>query len=529
MNGFNMNLSFGLEDIYVNANFSLNKLDKVGIAGVNGAGKTTLFKILLKEVKLDSGKINIGNATLGYLPQEILFDEDISVYQYILSARPINKLEKELKKLYDEYSINQDDKISKRIDDVLKRLEYYDYYNYENIILELMDSMGIDIEILDMKLSELSGGQKSKIAFLRLLYSKKDILLLDEPTNHLDKTTREFIINYLKRYRGMVLIISHDVEFLDSIVNKILYIDKANCNITVYDGNYTLFMEKYNREKEFKERLILKEEKEIEDLKKFIDKANNASRTNHNLKRMGKDRKSKLEHKLNNLTIKDNRYKTMRLNIKSRVDGSKIPLVVDNLNFGYDRPLYNNLSFTINKNERFLIVGNNGIGKSTLLKLINGILKPNSGIIKYGNKTDIAYYAQELELLDLDKSIMENVDNNSYSINELRSILASFLFFDDDVFKKVKVLSPGEKARIALCKVALKRANLLLLDEPTNHLDPDTQKVIADNFNLYDGTIIMVSHNISFIENIKIDRMLLLPSGKVLNYDLEVLMKYIDD
>lgn len=532
MKGSNLNLSFGFEKIYENANFQLNDFDKVGVVGVNGAGKTTLFKIILKLQDLDSGKIYIVNKRIGYLPQEIVLDDkDITVFDYIMTARPIQTLETKLHKLYEDVALSsgkEQEKTMKEISKTQEQLEYYDYYNYENVMLELISNMNIDFDLLDMRLKDLSGGQKSKIAFAHLLYSKPEILLLDEPTNHLDVGTRDFITNYLKNYKGMVLIISHDFEFLNKIVNKILNVNKVTNKIAVYDGNYTDFKKKSAKEKELQNILIEKQEKEIKDLKAFVDKAKNASATNHNLKKMGKDREIKLSKKLDNLQVREKSYSRMKLNIKPNREGSKIPIKVNNITFNYlgKQNLYNNLSFLVNDKERFLIVGENGVGKSTLLKLIMGILKPNSGNIWYGNKTDIAYYAQELELLDSSKTIIENVDSKGYSDKDLRTLLGSFLFHGDDVFKKIEVLSPGEKARVALCKILLTKANLLILDEPTNHLDPETQEVIGENFKDYEGTIIMVSHNPAFTSKIGINRILILPTGKITNYSDEKLEYY---
>ena len=354
-----------------------------------------------------------------------------------------------------------------------------------------------------------------------------EILLLDEPTNHLDVTTRTFITNYLKNYKGMVLIISHDIEFLDSITNKILHIDKVTKKMKVYNGNYTEYKKKEKQEQIAKERLIEKQEKEIKELQAFIDKAKKASRTNHNLKKMGKDREVKLAKKLEELETRDKIYKKVKLNIKPLREGSKIPLKVNNITFGYtEKKLINNLSFNITNNERFLIVGENGVGKSTLLKLIVGVLKPNEGTVWYGSKTDIAYYAQELEILDEEKTIIENVDNGKYNDKELRTSLSNFLFFGDEVFKKVKNCSPGEKARVGLCKIMLMQANFIILDEPTNHLDPETQRIIGENFKKYEGTLIIVSHNPSFVSTIGINRMLILPKGKITNFNEDLLNHY---
>ena len=326
----------------------------------------------------------------------------------------------------------------------------------------------------------------------------------------------------------MILIISHDTNFLNSVVNKIMYINKSNHKIFMYDGNYEVYKKKLELENELKDRLIEEQEKEIRKLERFVKRANAASRTNHNLKRMGKDREKKLEKKLEERVLRDKLYGKVKLNITPNKIGPIVPLVIDNLYFNYPNKelLYNNLSFLINRGERFLILGVNGVGKSTLLKLIMGYLTPNSGNISIGRDVERAYYAQELELLDLDKNILENVDNIAYGEKELRNILGSFLFKGDDVFKKVSVLSPGEKARVALCKIMLTKANLLLLDEPTNHLDPETQKIIGDNFRDYSGTIIMVSHNAQFIKSVGIDRILLLPSGKIVNFDEKLLACY---
>ncbi len=528
MKGSNLNLSFGLELIYENANFQLNDFDKVGVVGVNGAGKTTLFKVILKTQELDSGKIDVINKRIGYLPQEIILeDKDITVFDYIMTARPIEKLEKELTKLYNDVAVTtgkEQDKIMNKISKTQVLLEYYDYYNAENIMLELISNMNIDFDLLDMKLCDLSGGQKSKIAFAHLLYSKPEILLLDEPTNHLDVGTRKFITNYLRNYKGMVLIISHDIEFLNDIVNKTLYVDKAEKSLSVYNGNYRDFMKKRAAEKEAKEKLIEKQEKEIEKLRSTVLLYSNSS---GNRKKMAQSREKVLDKKMDELQVRDKTLKKVRLNIKPDREGSKIPIKINNITFGYtEHKLIKDLSLNITNRERFLIVGENGVGKSTLLKLIVGKLTPESGSIWYGNKTDIAYYAQELELLDLNKSVIANVDNDTYTERELRTVLGNFLFYGEDVFKKAEVLSPGEKARVALCKILLKKANLLILDEPTNHLDPETQQIIGDNFKNYEGTIIMVSHNPAFTSNIGINRILILPNGKITNYSDEKLEYY---
>lgn len=531
MKGIDISLAFNLEQIYDKANFQINDNDKVGITGVNGAGKTTLFKVLLNEITLDDGKIQIHNKKrIGYLPQEVvLTNKDITVFDYLMSARPIKQLEEQLTMEYELVAVETDLKLQNKLLRDISRtqelLDYYDYYQAENILFELISNMHIDASLLDMRLADLSGGQKSKIAFAHLLYANPEILLLDEPTNHLDVDTRDFIIDYLKQYKGTILIIAHDIAFLDQIINKTLYIDKLTHKITMYDGNYTTFLKKSQQAKDIKEKLIEKQENEITKLRDVVLLYSNSSGKR---KRMAQSREKMLAKKMETKISHDKTYKRVKLNIKPLQEGSKIPLKVNNISFNYpnSKDLFNNLSFIVNNKERFLIVGENGVGKSTLLKILMDKLTPTEGTIWFGSKTDIAYYAQEQEQLDHTKNVLENVDNGLYTEKELRTILGGFLFNGDDVFKQAKVLSPGERARIALCKTMLEKANLLLLDEPTNHLDPETQKIIGENFSNYEGTIILVSHNPEFVDMIGIDRMLILPSGKITNYSKEKLEYY---
>lgn len=534
MKGKNMNLAFGLEEIYEDAEFQIGDLDKVGIVGVNGAGKTTLFRLLLGELELDSGSLTSGNARIGYLPQEIVLeDEDITVWDFLFEGRPIKKYEQELEEIYKklETAVNaEQEALLARMGTLQERLEYFDVYEAETILLELADKMSIDAELFHRPMRELSGGQKSKMAFARLLYSKPEILLLDEPTNHLDVSTKDFVIKYLKNYRGSVLIISHDIDFLNRIINKIMYINKATHKISVYDGDYYIYKKKYAEEQRIREMAIVQQEKEIKELSDFVQKAKQASQTNHHLKRMGKERALRLDKKRGELQKRNRPYKRVKMDIRPKREGAQVPLEVENITFHYSGypTLYQNLSFQINGRERFLVVGENGVGKSTLLKLMMGILSPDEGCIRFNQKTDIAYYAQELEQLDENKTVIDNVESEGYTPWQIRAVLSNFLFYDDDVNKKVSVLSPGEKARVALCKILLQKANLLILDEPTNHLDPETQKIIGGNFNLFEGTIIAVSHNPSFVEQIGISRMLILPSGRIEPYSRELLEYYYE-
>ena len=526
----NLSLSFGTAEVYKNLKVEFNQNDKVGIIGVNGAGKTTLFKLILGELTPDTGTITV-SSKIGYLPQVIEdnFDKEMSVFDYILSARPIKELENKLTNLYEQIATEKNEhnlkKYMKDITKVEDELTYYEQYNAESELLKIIAGMNIDDALLDLKLKNLSGGQKSKIAFARLLYSKPETLLLDEPTNHLDLDTKDYIIEYLKNYKGLILVISHDTSFLDEITNKTLYIDKNKKTGTLYNGSYSKY-EKIKKERELAtSRLHDKQQKEEEKLKEIIARY---IRGNEKKANIAKDRQKKLEKLLSEKVEveKKNKYTKFKINIK--YPSYSIPISCNNLTFGYteENLLYQNLTFDLIRGEKFLIVGENGIGKTTLLKLIMNILTPLEGSINISEKTLIGYYAQEHDLLNKEKTIKENFSDSGLTDYELRRFLGSFLFTNDDIFKKINILSPGERSRVALAKIALSGANTLLLDEPTNHLDPMTQLIIADTFKDYEGTMLVVSHNLEFVDNLGIERMLLLPSGRIMYYDKNVVLHY---
>ncbi len=526
----NLSLSFGTAEVYKNLTVEFNQNDKVGIIGVNGAGKTTLFKLILGELTPDAGTITV-SSKIGYLPQVIEdnFDKEMSVFDYLLSARPIKELENKLTNLYEQIATEKNEhnlkKYMKDITKVEDELTYYEQYNAESELLKIIAGMNIDDTLLDLKLKNLSGGQKSKIAFARLLYSKPETLLLDEPTNHLDLDTKDYIIEYLKNYKGLILVISHDTSFLDEITNKTLYIDKNKKTGTLYNGSYSKY-EKIKKERELAtSRLHDKQQKEEEKLKEIIARY---IRGNEKKANIAKDRQKKLEKLLSEKVEveKKNKYTKFKINIK--YPSYSIPISCNNLTFGYteENLLYQNLTFDLIRGEKFLIVGENGIGKTTLLKLIMNILTPLEGSINISEKTLIGYYAQEHDLLNKEKTIKENFSDSGLTDYELRRFLGSFLFTNDDIFKKINILSPGERSRVALAKIALSGANTLLLDEPTNHLDPMTQLIIADTFKDYEGTMLVVSHNLEFVDNLGIERMLLLPSGRIMYYDKNVVLHY---
>lgn len=529
----NLNLSFGMQDVFKDININIPDNEKIGIVGVNGAGKSTFFKVLLKKLEPNSGKIEFNSkVNISLLPQ-VIDDEipnlNIPVFDYLLSARPIKELEEQLATIYNDVANETDtkkqNKLMKKIDNIQNRLNYYDVYEAENILLKIISGMHIDDDLLYKNLNELSGGQKSKIAFARLLYSKPEIMLLDEPTNHLDAKSKDYIVNYLKNYHGGVFIISHDNDFLDKVTNKTLYLDKRNHNMMLYDGSYSKFMKVKKANEEALDRAILMQEKEEEKLEKIVLHYSNSS---GNRKKMAQDREKKLNKLRENKLSKEKEIKKINFKIKIDKESSINPIILDKVSFSYDNKhkIINNLSFTLTRGEKFLIVGNNGVGKSTLLKLIVSKLKPNKGIIDINYKTKIAYYAQEHELLDNNKTIMDNFLDTNYSDKEIRNCLGRFMFYGDDVFKEIKTLSPGERARVMLAKISLSGANVLILDEPTNHLDPETQSKISDIFRDYEGTMLVVSHNEDFVRNLQIERMLILPEGKITFYSEDKFDKY---
>lgn len=530
MKASHLKLAYGTSNIYDDCSFHIEPGDKVGVIGVNGAGKSTLFRVILGQQSLDDGEISLESVRIGFLPQEIIIEPrhgDLTVWDYIAAGRPVDDLQERLNAEYEKLAKYPNSAaILDRIQTLQDQIDSYDLSSFDHELMRVIEKMGLE-SLMEQKMSELSGGQKSKVAFARVLFENAGLLLLDEPTNHLDSSTKLFVSNFLRSYQGTVLVISHDVDFLNTVTNKTLFVNKTTHKIKLYKGDYAAFRRQYAAEKAAEDQRISLEEREIKRLEEFVKRARAAKRSNTALIGMGHQREKVLEKRLAALETRETEYARVEIHITPRSVGGRTPLEVQNLSFTYpDGPeIYNRLSFSLNRGEKFLIVGENGVGKSTLLKLIVGaypelrenvvknttLLKPNSGSIIFGHGTTLSYYAQELELLDPRRTIFDNVRTYDFTDTDLRGILNNFLFAGDDIYKKVEVLSPGEKARVALCKTLLERANLLILDEPTNHFDPETQKIIGENLRNYPGTIIMVSHNPAFVEQIGITRMLVVP------------------
>lgn len=545
-----LSLAYGTKIIYDDCNFHTEVGDKIGIVGVNGAGKTTLFRILLGQQQPDDGEISLDAVRLGHLPQEIVIPpehENITVWDYVASGRPVDELQTKLNQEYEKLAVHPDSKaILARITSLQDLIDSYDLQSYDYELLKIIEKMHLQ-DLTDRKVKELSGGQKSKVAFARVLFANAGLLLLDEPTNHLDAETKDFVSNYLRHYHGTVLVISHDVAFLNTVTNKTLFVNKTTHKMKLYKGNYAVFRREYAAERAAEDQRISLQEREIKRLSEFVERARAAKRSNTALIKQGHIREKTLAKRISELGTREQEYQKVDMHIAPAKQSGRTPLEVQNLSFTYeDGPeIYQKLSFSLSRGEKFLVVGENGVGKSTLLKLIVGAyqsehpgavnaatLQPSAGSILFSKNTTLAYYAQEFEILNDRRTILENVQSYDFTDTDLRGILSNFLFYGDDIYKSVSVLSPGEKARVALCKTLLQRANLILLDEPTNHFDPETQKIIGDNLKDYAGTIMMVSHNPAFVEQIGITRMLIVPprgSGElclIKNYSPELLEYY---
>ena len=456
MRARNLKLAYGNKVIYDDCEFNLEVGDKVGIVGVNGAGKTTLFRVILGEQALDEGKIELPSLRLGYLPQEVKIAgeegapeaagaaeagaartgttataHEMTVWEYVAAGRPVDQLQEQLNHEYEKLAKYPDSQvILERIQGLQDLIDSYEVANFDYELLKILEKMQLEA-VMDRPVRELSGGQKSKVAFARVLFENAGLLLLDEPTNHLDAATKQFVANYLRNYKGTVLVISHDVEFLDTVTNKTLFVNKTTHKMKVYRGNYTAFRRQYAEEKAAAEQKLSEQEREIQRIQEFVERARAAKRSNTALIKQGHVREKMLARKLAELPEREVEYAHVALPIRPAQESTKVPLEVQNLAFGYPEgpELYRGLSFALTRGERFLIVGENGAGKSTLVKLLVGELTPTEGTVILGQKTTVAYYAQELELLDERRTILENVQSYDFTDTELRSVLANFLFY----------------------------------------------------------------------------------------------------
>lgn len=516
----NISKSFGSNEIIKDANFLVNEHEKVAIVGVNGAGKTTLLKILTGEEHADSGNVILAkDAKLGYLRQInnvdsklSIIDELYTVIEHILSMekRMLDMQEQmqhlsgeALEELYSSYTA------------LTHNYEFMDGYAAKSKVTGILKGLGFNENEFDRKINTLSGGQKTRVFLAKLLLEEPDIILLDEPTNHLDLRSIEWLESYLLNYKGAVIIVSHDRYFLDKIVSKV--IDIENSVVTMYSGNYSDFSAKKQMLIDAKMKEYLNQQQEIRHQEAVISKLKQFNREK-SIKR-AESRQKQLE-KIERVEAPQTHIENMRLSLDISKESGKDVLSVNNLSKSFDeKHLFSNINFEIKRGERVAIIGDNGTGKTTLLKIINGLLSPDSGEVIYGSNVAIAYYDQEHQVLHMDKTLFDEISDTypEMTNTQIRNILAAFLFTGEDVYKKIGDLSGGERGRVSLVKLMLSKANFLLLDEPTNHLDILSKDVLESALNSFPGTICYVSHDRYFI-NKTATRILDLTGNRLLNY-----------
>ena len=516
----NISKSFGTDIIIKSCSFNIEDHEKAAIVGINGAGKSTLLKIITGEEPADTGIVTLAkDKTLGYLAQQQDLQSDRSIYDELLSVKQyILDMESELRRI--EAAMNSasgDDleALMNRYTNLNHEFEMNNGYAYKSEITGVLKGLGFAEEDFSLHVNTLSGGQKTRVSLGKLLLSKPDIIMLDEPTNHLDMESISWLENYLLNYNGAVLIVAHDRYFLDKIVSKIIEIDNGDC--TVFSGNYTDYASKKAILRNMKLKEYLNQQRDIKHQEEVIAKLKQFNREK-SIKRA-----ESREKMLDKMEIVDKPVElNAKMNIKlepSVVSGNDV-LTVTDLTKSFDgNTLFNNINFEIKRGERVALIGNNGTGKTTILKLINGIIQPDSGSIYLGAKVAIGYYDQEHHVLDPDKTLFQEIQDAYPDLNntQIRNTLAAFLFTDDDVFKYIRDLSGGERGRVSLAKLMLSNANLLILDEPTNHLDIVSKEILENALNSYTGTVLYVSHDRYFI-NATATRIIELTNQNIVNY-----------
>ena len=516
----NISKSFGTDIIIKSCSFNIEDHEKAAIVGINGAGKSTLLKIITGEEPADTGIVTLAkDKTLGYLAQQQDLQSDRSIYDELLSVKQyILDMESELRRIEAAMNSASGDELEalmNRYTNLNHEFEMNNGYAYKSEITGVLKGLGFAEEDFSLHVNTLSGGQKTRVSLGKLLLSKPDIIMLDEPTNHLDMESISWLENYLLNYNGAVLIVAHDRYFLDKIVSKIIEIDNGDC--TVFSGNYTDYASKKAILRNMKLKEYLNQQRDIKHQEEVIAKLKQFNREK-SIKRA-----ESREKMLDKMEVVD---KPVELNAKmniqlepSVVSGNDV-LTVTDLTKSFDgNTLFNNINFDIKRGERVALIGNNGTGKTTILKLINGIIQPDSGSIYLGAKVAIGYYDQEHHVLDPDKTLFQEIQDAYPDLNntQIRNTLAAFLFTDDDVFKYIRDLSGGERGRVSLAKLMLSNANLLILDEPTNHLDIVSKEILENALNSYTGTVLYVSHDRYFI-NATATRIIELTNQNIVNY-----------
>lgn len=503
-----------LEDI----NFLIKNNEKVGLVGRNGSGKTTLLKGITGQIPFTNGydKLHIekDKFKIGYVSQENLTDPDTLLIDYIRSSyREIINIEKKLESLEKEMSNSYKEETLIKYNELLESYEFLGGYTYKKEYITALNKFGFNTDVYNKKISEFSGGELTKLSLLKLLLSRPDLLILDEPTNHLDITAIEWLENYLKEYKNNIILVSHDRMFLDSICNIIYLIEYGTTK--KYVGNYTSFIKQ--REEEYIKALkdYNRQKKEIKRLEELVDrfrykptKAKMAMSKLKQIEKMVKIEKPETFDK-----------KTFKINFNPTTTSYKDVLKLKNLSVGYTKELFN-IDLNLEREDKLGIIGDNGIGKSTLIKTITGVIPPIKGKVILGQNVKYAYFSQQLENLNKENTIYDEIKNtfNEMTPLEVRTLLGNFNFKGDDVFKQIKDLSGGEKVRVSLCKILNSKPNLLILDEPTNHLDLINKETIESLLTDYKGTLIIVSHD-RYLINKVCTKLLVIEKNKTTLYN----------
>ncbi|KGG81236.1 thiamine ABC transporter substrate-binding protein [Caloranaerobacter azorensis H53214] len=520
----NLSKSYSIYKILDNISFTINDGEKIGLVGLNGTGKSTLFKILAGKLSKDSGEIYIAkDHKIGFLEQNTQIESNNTVFEETLKVfRHLIDMEKKLRNLEEEISIEGKNGSSAKLQNLMnlysKLIEEFNDkngYGYKSEIKGVLKGLGFTEEEFNKPINKLSGGQKARISLAKLLLEKPNILLLDEPTNHLDIEAIDWLEKFIKDYRGTVIVISHDRYFLDSVTNRIFLIE--NSTLKSYNGNYSTFMKKRKKELELLQKKYEEQQKEIKRQEEIIKKF--MSYGGKRYIRQAQSRQKMLD-KMKKIDKPVQDHKKAKIIFEPKVKSGYEVLKVRDLSMNFDDfNLFKDLCFSIYRGEKVGLIGPNGIGKTTLFKIILNKITPTSGEITLGHHVNIGYYDQEQSNLNPEKTIVDEIwdENPNLDHYQIRSVLAKFLFHGDNIFKEISTLSGGEKSRLALLKLMLSKANFLLMDEPTNHLDIDSKEVLEDALKDYEGTLLVISHDRYFLNKVT-DKILELNSNGIKEY-----------
>ena len=512
--------SFGEKVILEDASFHIEEREKAALIGNNGAGKTTLLRIIMNELHADSGQVVLmKDRQIGYLAQyqdvqghRIVYEELLSTKQYIIDMEErMRSMELEMKHASGE----ELDRLMNSYTRLTHEFELENGYAYKSELMGVLNGLGFAEEDFNKQVATLSGGQKTRVALGKLLISKPDILLLDEPTNHLDMESIAWLETYLLNYPGAVFIVSHDRYFLDKVVTKVVEIEAGH--VRMYSGNYSAYAEKKAQLRDAQYKAYLNQQRGIKHQEAVIVKLKSFNREK-SIKRA--ESREKMLNKIQRIEKPLEVQSQMRLSLEPRVVSGNDVLTVEELAKSFpQQKLFSNISFQIKRGERVALIGNNGTGKTTMLKILNGLLDADAGSFSLGAKVQIGYYDQEHHVLHAEKTIFQEISDTYPTLTEteIRNMLAAFLFTGDDVFKEISALSGGERGRVSLAKLMLSEANFLILDEPTNHLDIASKEILEEALNSYTGTVLYVSHDRYFI-NQTATRILDLTNQSVVNY-----------